>query len=225
MIAERGVIRHESAHVRRLWQSAKYTGLSLSETRKKEALSRLHSALAEYGPSPARVKIVLTETDVCIEVRPLISDPVLHAGVAVTVTDLDRAIPAAKALPYHREWRAYSDAVARGYHETLLRRSDGSIPEGAISNLFFLKKGVLHTADTNMLPGITRARVLADAVRLRIPVRFVQPTLADLLSADEIFLTRSTAGIVPVVRIGTRRIKRGVPGAITLSFAGRYTDL
>lgn len=220
MTAERGTIRRESAHVRRLWQSAKHTGLHLAAGRKKEAVAQLHSALREYGPSPARVKIVLTDSDICIEIRPLDTDPVAASGIRVTVTDLDRAIPAAKALPYHREWRAYADAIARGYHESLLRRSDGTIPEAAVSNLFFVKKGTLLTADTGMLPGITRGRVLAASGRLRIPVRFVSPTLKDLLSADEIFLTRSTAGVIPVVRIGTHRIGRGRPGRITDRMSG-----
>ncbi len=209
-------------HLRRLQRSAEATGLTLpvSDARLKRWL--LH-ALKESGDALLRVKLVVTARDAVIETRPLILDLSPARGIAVSVTRLTRAEPSAKALPYHREWTAYQRALSSGFGETLLKNADGTIPEASISNLFFVKRGTLVTAGGGMLQGITRASVLALAHRLHVPVRFAVPTLRDLRRADEVFLTRSLAGIIPVIRLGTSKIARGHPGRVTRLLQRRYT--
>lgn len=203
-----------SAHLKRLKTSAKLTGPGLKYS-DAAIRSQLLKALSRAGDGSIRIKIVASGGDLLIETRPFVTESADVFGVAVSVTDLERTVPAAKALPCHREWIAYRAAVASGFGETLLRRSDGSIPEAAISNLFFVRRGTLFTARSEMLPGITRASVMSLARSLKIPVRFATPTLKDLLTVDEVFLTRSTAGIVPVVRIRDRRLGSGKPGRLT----------
>ena len=73
-----------------------------------------------------------------------------------------------------------------------LRR--GRVTECAHSNVSLLKDGVLqtHPANRRILPGIGRARLLAMAKRLGIPVRERSFTPADLLAADEVLVTSTS---------------------------------
>jgi len=72
-----------------------------------------------------------------------------------------------------------------------------------------------------ILPGVTRgivmklARRLADVVERRIK-------LADLLSADELFVTSSTIEVVPVLRVDRNRIAAGEVGKLTRELQQRY---
>jgi para-aminobenzoate synthetase/4-amino-4-deoxychorismate lyase len=95
---------------------------------------------------------------------------------------------------------------------TLLLDADGTVLEAARANVFCAAGGELATPPTDgrILPGIARARTLEIAAELAIEVREQRLTLADLLAADEVFLTGSVRGIEPVRRIdGTELVTRG----------------
>ncbi|MCZ8523676.1 MULTISPECIES: aminotransferase class IV [Paenibacillus] len=88
---------------------------------------------------------------------------------------------------------------ARGA-EGLFLDGRGRLCEGIVSNVFFVRLGVLHTpsVDTGLLPGITRRFVLFLADKLGIPVVEGLYGWEELLEADEVFLTNSIQEIVPV---------------------------
>jgi len=222
MRAENGRILHLAQHLSRLKKSAKLIGFSRLPAEKR--IRRfLGLALRHAAEGAFRVKLVVTGTDVIIEAQPLVLDPAEKHGIAVSLTPLTRTLPEAKALPYHKEWAAFEAARAEGCSETLLVLPDGSIPEAAISNLFYLKKGVLITPKKGMLLGITRSLVLREARKLGIRITYKTPALTDLLDADEVFLTRSLTGIIPVVKIGTRVVGKGKVGRVTRKIQKRVS--
>jgi branched-subunit amino acid aminotransferase/4-amino-4-deoxychorismate lyase len=85
-----------------------------------------------------------------------------------------------------------------------------------------VSRGVLHTADERVLLGITRAVVLKLAKQLKLKVRFTMPAQRDLLEADEVFITKTTTGPVPVTRIGKTKIGSGKPGVVTKKILKAY---
>jgi D-alanine transaminase len=101
---------------------------------------------------------------------------------------------------------------------------DGQLSEGGSSTLFMVKDGVLitHALGTEVLPGITRERVLALAARHAIPVVERSVSTAEVLSADEIFVTAATALVMPIVRVDGVAIGGGVPGPLTLRLREDY---
>lgn len=107
--------------------------------------------------------------------------------------------------------------------EAMLCSTDGSLTEGATSNLFFVDDGCLHTptADLSLLPGITRSVVLALAEEAGIPVQTGRYDPAALTAADEVFLTNSTWEIRPVVSVDGRTY--GV-GPVTRQLQGRFDE-
>src|SRR5690606_18526853 len=66
-----------------------------------------------------------------------------------------------------------------------------------------------------VLPGITRGWVMEWASAERIRVRRRMVTIDDVLEADEVFLTNSSWGVMPVVRVERERIGDGGVGEVT----------
>ena len=89
---------------------------------------------------------------------------------------------------------AAQKAEKAGCYETIFHRGD-RVTECAHSNVHILKDGVLQTApcDELILPGITRAHILAICGNLGIPVREVPFTMDEMMAADEVFLSSSSA--------------------------------
>lgn len=98
-----------------------------------------------------------------------------------------------------RELTANSKPGA-GPVEGLLLTAEGYLSEGIVSNLFFVKDGLLYTptVQTGILPGITRSCVIEAAVELGLACEEGFYTWEELLGADEIFTTNSIQELVPV---------------------------
>lgn len=81
----------------------------------------------------------------------------------------------------------------------LLTEPDGEVLEGGRANVFVAQRGVLVTprADGRILPGLTRAAAIAAALEEAIEVEERALTRAELLDADEVFLTGSVRGVEP----------------------------
>jgi branched-subunit amino acid aminotransferase/4-amino-4-deoxychorismate lyase len=116
-------------------------------------------------------------------------------------------------------------AARRRAGEALYVTAAGEVTEGTTTNLFLVERGGLVTPplSAGILPGVTRALVLALARRAGVAVREESVPVARLRRAGEIFLTSSTAEIVPVVRIDGRAAAGGRPGELTRLLQARYT--
>lgn len=90
-------------------------------------------------------------------------------------------------------------AKERGASEAVFHR-DGLVSECSSSNLLMLKNGALRTApaDERILPGVTRAHFLMLARRLQIPVDEAAFTLEEMMDADELMITSTSAHGLPV---------------------------
>jgi aminodeoxychorismate lyase len=95
---------------------------------------------------------------------------------------------------------ARAEAGARGADEALLLNTDGHVAEAAGSNVFWLAGGAVCTppVEDGALAGVTREVVLELCRQRSIPTGELHLSLEDLRRAGGVFLTNSTAGIVPV---------------------------
>ncbi|TYR81195.1 D-amino-acid transaminase [Priestia megaterium] len=93
-------------------------------------------------------------------------------------------------------------AAQKGCKEAILVKN-GYITEGSSSNVFAVKNGTLYTtpATKHILCGITRTNVMSCAHDHDIPVREQHMTMAFLKEADEVFVTSTSIGILPVAKI------------------------
>lgn len=93
-------------------------------------------------------------------------------------------------------------AVERGCDEAVLHRGS-RVTECAHSNISRLKDGVLHTAPTDelILPGITRKHLLQLCAANGIPVVEAPYSMVELMNADEIIVSSSSALLMGVESI------------------------
>jgi branched-subunit amino acid aminotransferase/4-amino-4-deoxychorismate lyase len=75
------------------------------------------------------------------------------------------------------------------------------------------------------LPGVVRAWALEELARRGITVRRRMLGIGDLLDADEVLLTNSSWGVLPVVKVEREAIGDGVVGALSRDLVGAWADL
>ena len=116
-----------------------------------------------------------------------------------------------KTACYAENLIALDHARQRGFQETIVLNTAGDLCEAATANLFLVKNGVILTPslDSGCLPGIGREVVCEIALAHGIPCEQRRLTLVDLDAADEIFLTSSTRGPLPVSRVEDSELARG----------------
>src|SRR6185503_6331010 len=121
---------------------------------------------------------------------------------------------------------AMQEAFRRGGFEGVMRNYRGELAECTQSNLFIVKNGAALTppVDAGLLPGITRAFLFEVGAETGIEVREAVLRDADLLAADEAFLTSTTREVTPIVRVDDQTIGAGVPGPVTLTLLARYRE-
>ena len=102
--------------------------------------------------------------------------------------------------------------------------NDGNVVEGAASNIFIVKDGVIITPPTSfcLLPGITRDLILelAEKHNFKYEVRDIAEDELD--TADEIWLTSSTKEILPVVELNAKAVANAQSGPIWESMIDIY---
>ncbi len=136
-------------------------------------------------------------------------------GVKVITVFQERSIPEAKVTAYIPAALALKRARQSGAVEAVYINRDNRVLEGTTSNLFMIKNNLLITPDQDVLKGITRQAILKLAA-LFFPVQEKAVSLSELLEADEVFITGTNKGIVPVVDVDGRVIGTGKPGPGTV---------
>lgn len=135
-------------------------------------------------------------------------------GVKIITHEYQRPLPKCKTTDYITPVSLQSKRIAADAAEILYVQK-GNITECSTANIFMVKDGVLITPKDNILYGITRGAVLelAEAEGINTEVRNV--TLAELLTADEVFITSSFRDILPIVKVDETTIAQGIPGPVT----------
>ena len=225
-----------SEHLGRLERSATRIGL------RPPARPTIERAIAETVQAAAnpesRVRVMLTRGVGKLDLDPASADDpqlivvvtpfqplpaaLYQAGASAAIVSVvrndPRAIdPAIKSGNYLNNVLALGEARRQGAHEALLCAADGTVAEGASSNVFMVKDGQVRTPglDVGILEGITRAQVLALARGNGIPTLETRLRPAELRGADEAFITSATRGVLPVTRIDGAVLGDGRPGPVT----------
>ena len=101
-------------------------------------------------------------------------------------------------------------AKERGFDEVILLNERGEVAECTSANIFIARGSEVWTPplSSGCLPGITREVILAE---VRVPgIRLMEKTVmpADLEGADEVFITSTTRGLLPVRQVEDRTVGR-----------------
>lgn len=121
--------------------------------------------------------------------------------------------------------RALFEAYDREANYAVLLDGEGNVTEGRGWNIFALSDGSLVSPDSGVLEGITRRTVIELSKSLNIDCRIGKLPAEDLTKADEVFITSTAGGIMPVRSIDGRAVGEGQPGPVTVRLKDLYWQL
>lgn len=242
-----GVAFKLKEHVDRLYDSARALCIDIPMT-EEEMVGTIVNVIRANGFKNAYVRIIVTRGvgDLGLDPRKcskpsiviivdkikLFDDEVWKKGITAIISSVrrdsvDATTHEIKSMNYLNSILAKLEANAVGADEAIMLDRRGFVAEGTGENVFIVKSGVIYTPSraSGILPGITRARVIKLAQEMGYEVVERDITPAELLTADEVFLTGTAAGIVPVVKISGRTIGDGKPGPITRKLIEKFKEL
>lgn len=120
---------------------------------------------------------------------------------------------------------AVQAAKESGGHETLLHKDDGTVTECGHSSFFAVLDGgiVTHPTGPRILPGITRDLIFELAAACSIPVRQRALRVEELSKCQEMFLTSTSAEILPIVVVDDATVGSGKPGPVTKALQAAFS--
>ncbi|WP_448523547.1 aminotransferase class IV [Pseudothermotoga sp.] len=164
------------------------------------AVPRGRFSAFEYAPS---------YTEMIVYVRELKLEPLGYVKVKVSnVRKIDPLSTPADLKVAGRTDILLAKRSKGDAYDVIMIGSRGQVCEGTFTNVFLVKenKVITPSIDSGILPGITRLNTLRLCRTLGITVEERWVELAELYGADELFLTHTSRGIVPVNEIdGWRR--------------------
>ena len=135
-----------------------------------------------------------------------------HGGVYCGLLRAERLDPGIKAV--QAGLRVLADEIIRekGYYEVFLVNRNGMITEGSRSNVFFIRDNRLVTAPgEEVLPGITRKKVLELASLRGIEVEFRASPESELFQMEGAFISGTSPKVLPVRSVDEWSFPSGHP--------------
>ena len=193
-------------HLNRLQKAADFLNISLKE---KEVFDRIQDVLIQEEMQTGRkvMKVTLSEKNLTVTSRENIyAKEQYQKGFITDFSTVARN--ETSPFTYHKTLN-YGDNIQqkrlarqRSIDEPIFLNTKGMIAEGACTNVFFVRNGQLYTPEKHcgLLPGIMRAYICD-----HYDVKKEEIFPSHLSYFEEMFVTNSLLGIMPVVSLGEHR--------------------
>lgn len=204
----------------------------------------MHQLVAICGYSDAYVQIIMTRgrppigsRDIrlcknrfqafCMPYMWLAKPEVQQKGLSLFISKRVR-VPSVSVDPFvkHYHWLDFEmgmfDGFDAGSDTVVLVDLKGNITEGPGFNLFAEVDGRLVTPSTGVLDGMTRRTTLELCEEMGIAAAAGTLSETQLTQANEIFITSTAGGIIPITSIGERAVGDGRPGPNTAQIHETY---
>jgi branched-chain amino acid aminotransferase len=209
-----------------------------------EIVTILHDCVRRAGLRDAYVQMALTrgippagtrDPRLCRNVFSAFAQPFVwianeaqrREGLRAAVTTTQRIPPEAvdpRIKNFH--WLDLTmgifEAQDAGADVPLLPDRDGNITEGPGFNVFALFGRSLVTPDRGVFEGMTRRSVMELAPELQLTAEARALPARELARADEVFLTSTAGGIMPVAHLDGQAVGDGTPGPVTRALTELY---
>ncbi len=173
-------------------------------------------------PEPTDIEGSAATMILAVARRVPIPESMRRDGVRVETTrELRRPTPLVKTSDFVLTRRAAPPSSADVY-EQLLLDDDARILEGSSSTFYTIENDVVQTAGDGVLEGITRRILFTILEDLGIGLSLDRRSLADLERVDGAFLTSSSRGVLPVVRVDECTIGDGRAHPLALRLQAEY---
>ena len=164
----------------------------------------------------------------CVPYVHVIKPEVVEQGATAWIAQNAYRIPENSVNPrvknYH--WGDFTqgifEAKGKNYETVILLDYDGNVTEGPGFNVFAVKDKVLITPDRGVLAGVSRKTVLEMAEHLGINTSVRSLSVEEFLEADEVFLSSSGGGVIPIIRVNETIFGNGASGPISVQLNVTY---
>ena len=164
----------------------------------------------------------------CVPYVHIVKPEAALTGTSVWIAKRIRRIPEDSVDPrvknYH--WGDFTgglfEAKDNGFETVLLLDHEDNVTEGPGFNAFAVFGDRLVTSGHGVLHGISRRTVLEMAVEAGLSIETRPLPLSEFLEADEVFLSSSGGGVIPVAQVDTRHFSNGAAGPVALDLRRRY---
>ncbi|QKC86980.1 aminotransferase class IV [Mesorhizobium sp. NZP2077] len=147
----------------------------------------------------------------------------LHIAISDTVRIPPKSIdPTIKNYHWLDLVKGLFDAYDSGAETALVVDDNDNIAEGPGFNVFTVKDGRLRTPGYGVLPGITRQTVLDLCGELALTATVGDVARGEIKAADEVFITSTAGGVMPVTKIDDSAVGDGTVGAVTRQLMDLY---
>ena len=137
-------------------------------------------------------------------------------GTVSTIRNNLTQDPRVNSLSKHNCIAACIEADNMGVDEGLMLDPDGYVSTCNSTNFFMIKSNEVWTSNgQHCLNGVTRHSVIDICKKKQIPIKLKQFSINEVHEADEVFVTGTFAGIIPVRSVDGNTIGNGTRGPLT----------
>jgi branched-chain amino acid aminotransferase len=117
------------------------------------------------------------------------------------------------------------EAYERGGETVIVVDAHGNLVEGPGFNIFTVNGSTLTTPGKGVLEGMTRRTTIEIAPECGYEVELRNLPAEEALAADEVFITTTAGGLIPITKIDGKAIGAGTPGPATQKLQKRYWEV
>ena len=137
-------------------------------------------------------------------------------GTVKTIRDNRTQDPRINSLSKHNCIAACIEAEKLGVDEGLMLDPNGYVSTCNSTNFFMISNKEVWTSNGQYcLNGVTRSSVIDICKRNNLPIKEKEFSVKDVHGADEVFVTGTFAGIIPVISVDGLVIGNGTRGPLT----------
>ena len=164
----------------------------------------------------------------CVPYVNIIKPEIAQNGASAWISDTVKRIPEDSVNPRNKNYhwgdltKGLFEAKDNNAETVILVDHKDNVTEGPGFNVFAVKDGKILTSDHGVLEGISRQTILdiCDELSLEKEVRPI--SREEFMEADEIFLTTSSGGVVPITKVNDRIFSNDAPGEMTVKLMDCY---
>ena len=236
---------HIEDHLSRLYYSAKSISMDIPLSKKEVRLAILETIKKNNMESDVHIRLIVSRgikktpyqnpkvtisppTIVIIPEYKKASEDVKKNGITIgtvrTIRDDRTQDPKVNSLSKHNCIAACIEANMLGVDEGLMLDPHGFVSTCNSTNFFIVKNNEVWTSTGQYcLNGVTRKSVIRLCRQYSIPVFERNFSLRDVYSSEEIFVTGTFSGVIPVISVDKIIIGGGIRGRITKNLQDWYS--
>ena len=241
----KNVLVHLNDHLIRLYNGAKSISMDIPISKEKMKSEIMKTIKINDMETDVHIRLIVSRgikktpyqnpnvtisppTIVIIPEYKIASEVVKRDGITIgtvnTIRDYQVQDPRINSLSKHNCIAACIEANNLGVDEGLMLDPNGFVSTCNSTNFFIVRKGEVWTSTGQYcLNGITRQSIIKLCKQYDIPVHEKNFLVKDVHTSDEIFVTGTFAGVIPVISVDEIIIGDGMRGKITKNLQDWYS--